>query len=106
MIEKLVLLKAEVANFRLTTPKAFTLTLGILGTLAHFRHFPFLMTKDAAQHRSWTFYEAVKLDDLVKSHEYRFRWLSKTVHIQGVVIFQVRSHTYGRLSDLKIAKTQ
>ena len=46
-------------RFRLTTPKAFTLTLGILGTLAHFRHFRLLMTKDAAQHRNWTFCEGV-----------------------------------------------
>ncbi len=55
---KLVLLKAQAANLRLTTPKAFTLT---LGTLAHFRHFPLLVTKDAAQRRSWTVCEAVKL---------------------------------------------
>ncbi len=57
---KLALLKAHAAKFRLTTPKAFTLTLGILGTLAHFRHFPLLATKDAAERRSWTFCEAVK----------------------------------------------
>ncbi len=57
---KLVLFKAQAANLRLTTPKAFTLTLGILGTLAHFRHFLLLLTKDAAQHGSWTFCEAVK----------------------------------------------
>ncbi len=56
---KFMLLKT--AKFRLTTPKAFTLTLGILGTLAHFRHFLLLMTKDAAQHRNWTFSEAVML---------------------------------------------
>ena len=37
----------EAAKFRLTTPKAFTLT---LGTLAHFRHFLLLIMKDAAQH--------------------------------------------------------
>ncbi len=49
----------EAAKFRLTTPKAFTLTLGILGTLAHFRHFLLLITKDAAQRKSWTFCEAV-----------------------------------------------
>ena len=55
-----MLLKAQAANLRLTTPKAFTLTLGILGTLAHFRHFLLLMTKDEAQRRRWTFYEAVK----------------------------------------------
>ncbi len=52
------LLKAQAANLRLTTPKAFTLT---LGTLAHFRHFLLLMTKDETQHRSWTFYEAVRI---------------------------------------------
>ncbi len=26
-----------------------------------------------------------KFDDLVKSHEFNYRWLSKKVHIQGVV---------------------
>ncbi len=56
-----MLFRAQAANLRLTTPKAFTLTLGILGTLAHFRHFLLLMTKDEAQHRRWTFCEAVKI---------------------------------------------
>ena len=27
----------------------------------------------------------MKNDDLVKSHEFNYRWLSKKVHIQGVV---------------------
>ncbi len=45
----------------------------------------------------------VNLDDLVKSHEFNYRWLSrlrkatprqgKKVHIQGVVFFQERGHT-------------
>ncbi len=47
--------EAHPANFRLTTPKAFTLTLGILGTSAHFRHFLLLITKDAAQRCRWSF---------------------------------------------------
>ncbi len=34
-----------------------------------------------------------KLDDLVKSHEFNYRWLSKKVHIQGVVFFQERGYT-------------
>jgi hypothetical protein len=61
----IVLLKAQAAKFRLTTPKAFTLT---LGTLAHFRHSFLLMTKDAAERRSWTFCEAVKIDFLRSLH--------------------------------------
>ncbi len=52
-----MLFKAQAANLTLTTPKAFTLT---LGTLAHFRHFLLPMTKDEVQRRRWTFYEAVK----------------------------------------------
>jgi hypothetical protein len=32
-------------------------------------------------------------DKLVKSHEFNYRWLSKKVHIQGVVFFQERGHT-------------
>jgi len=33
------------------------------------------------------------LDGLLKSHEFKYRWLSKKVHIQGVVFFQERGHT-------------
>ncbi len=32
-------------------------------------------------------------DDLVKNHEVNYRWLSKKVHIQGIVFFQERGHT-------------
>jgi len=35
----------------------------------------------------------INLDDLVKSHEINYRWLSKKVHIRGVVFFQERGHT-------------
>ena len=35
----------------------------------------------------------VNLDDLVKSHECNYRWLSKKVHIQGVVFIQERGYT-------------
>jgi hypothetical protein len=35
----------------------------------------------------------IKDNDLVKSHEFNYRWLSKKVHIQGVVFFQERGHT-------------
>lgn len=33
------------------------------------------------------------LDALVKSNEFNYRWLSKKVHIQGVVFFQERGYT-------------
>ncbi len=33
---------------------------GVHINFRHFRHFLLLMTKDEAQHRRWTFYEAVK----------------------------------------------
>ena len=36
---------------------------------------------------------SVIIDDFVKSHEFNYRWLSKKVHIQGVVFFQERGHT-------------
>ncbi len=39
------------------------------------------------------FYSINYNDDLVKSHEFNYRWLSKKVHIQGVVFFQERGHT-------------
>jgi hypothetical protein len=32
-------------------------------------------------------------NDLVKSHEFSYRWLSKKVHIQGVLFFQERGYT-------------
>jgi hypothetical protein len=32
-----------------------------------------------------TFYKFIKIGGLVKSHEFNYRWLSKKVHIQGVV---------------------
>ena len=31
---------------------------------------------------------------LFESYEFNYRWLSKTVYIQGVVVFQGRRHTY------------
>jgi len=34
-----------------------------------------------------------RIDDLVKSHEFNDRWLSKKVHIQGGVFFQEQAHT-------------
>jgi hypothetical protein len=37
----------------------------------------------------------VKIDGFVRSHQICFRWLSKNLDIQGVVIFQVRENTYG-----------
>jgi hypothetical protein len=35
----------------------------------------------------------LNFDGLVKSHEFNYRWLSKKVHIQGVVFFQERGYT-------------
>ncbi len=45
---------------------------------------------------------ASNLDNLVKSHEFNYRWLSKKVHIQGVVFFQERGHTCSMPSVWKI----
>ncbi len=39
------------------------------------------------------FFRLTKVDGLVKSHGFNYRWLSKKVHIQGVVFFQERGHT-------------
>jgi len=33
------------------------------------------------------------INDLVKSREFNYRWLSKKIHIQGVVFFQERGYT-------------
>ncbi len=33
------------------------------------------------------------IDEFVKSNKFNYRWLSKKVHIQGVVFFQERGHT-------------
>ncbi len=48
-----------------------------------------------------TFYKFIKIDGFVKSHEFNYRWLSKKVHIQGVVVFQGRRHTYKYVEGLK-----
>ncbi|MBC8394727.1 MAG: hypothetical protein H8E17_19430 [Deltaproteobacteria bacterium] len=37
---------------------------------------------------------AINLDDRAKSREFNNRWLSKKGHIQNVVFFQERGHTY------------
>ena len=50
--------------------------------------------------------ERTKIDDLVKSHEFNYRWLSKKVHIQGVVFFQERGHTRSMPSVCKNTTTQ
>jgi len=34
-----------------------------------------------------TFSEFITIGDLEKNHEFNYRWLSKKVHIQGVVFF-------------------
>ena len=47
-----------------------------------------------------------KCNDLVKSHEFNYRWLSKKVHIQGVVFFQKRGHTRSMPSVCKNTTTQ
>ena len=38
-------------------------------------------------------YLSIEYDEFVKSHEFNYIWLSKKVHIQGVVFFQERGHT-------------
>ncbi len=42
----------------------------------------------------------IKFDDFPKSHEFNYRWLSKKVHIQGVVFFQERGETVAKCSIL------
>jgi len=46
------------------------------------------------------------IDSFVKSHEFNYRWLSKKVHIQGVVFFQGRGHTCSMPNVCKNTTTQ
>ena len=50
--------------------------------------------------------ECTTIDDLVISHEFNYRWLSKKVHIQGVVFFQERGYTRSMPSVCKNTTTQ
>ena len=47
-----------------------------------------------------------KDDDLAKSRELNYRWLSKKVRIQGVVFFQERGYTCSMPSVWKNTTTQ
>ena len=52
------------------------------------------------------FCKGLNIDGFVKSHEFNYRWLSKRVHIQGVVFFQERGHTCSMPSVCKNTTTQ